>query len=377
MFCPQFRPIVGGAERQAEKLARALAGIGWSVRILTPRMDPDSPSREEAAGVSIERFPYVDLASRYHVPGIGALNVPYILWQTARAVRPSLAGASVLHCHLASLQTVGAALAGRAARIPVLCKAATAGERSDLGQIEATGRSGRFVAWLARMSIGTWVATTAAVADALVRAGMLRSRIVRIPNGVEPAPPAVAARRGGGARRFLSMGRVSVNAARDLPTLVQAFDALAGDHPDVELAIVGGGDLLASTRDLAAACASRDRILLPGFDDPAKWLAWADCFVLPSRREGLSNALLEAMSAGLPCIANDIAPNRETLDDGVAGVLVPVGDAGALEAALRAMADDPALAARFGAQARARVERCYTIGAVAARYAQLYAGLAA
>ena len=135
MFCPQFRPLVGGSERQAEKLAAALVEAGCRVTILTPRIDPDSPDCEEANGVTIERFPFTDLARRYPVPGVAVLNIPYILWQVARAVWPRLKGADVLHCHLASLQTAGAALAGRIAHVPLLCKAATADHRSDLGEI--------------------------------------------------------------------------------------------------------------------------------------------------------------------------------------------------------------------------------------------------
>jgi glycosyltransferase involved in cell wall biosynthesis len=176
---------------------------------------------------------------------------------------------------------------------------------------------------------------------------------------------------------FLYMGRLSANTGRDVPALVRAFDRLATTHPDVELAIVGGGGLLEETRRLAGTCAARDRIHLPGFDRPGKWLAWADCFVLPSRREGLSNALLEAMAAGLPCIANDIPPNREVLDDGQAGVLVPVEDCDALEAAMREMAEDDGMARRFGLKAKERAERCYSIRAVADRYAQLYESLLA
>lgn len=80
MFCPQFRPFVGGAERQAEKLAVVLVAAGCRVKIITPRVDPDSPDREEANGVTIERFPFTDLARRYPVPGIAVLNIPYILW---------------------------------------------------------------------------------------------------------------------------------------------------------------------------------------------------------------------------------------------------------------------------------------------------------
>jgi len=375
MFCPQFRPVVGGAERQAEKLAVALAEAGFKVRILTPRLDPDSPDSERVNHVTIERFPLIDLSRRYRVPGRAALNIPYIVWQIARAVGPRLKGSDVLHCHLASLQTAGAALAGRIAHVPVLCKAATADHRSDLGVVEKTGATGRLVAWLIRTSIQYWVATTVAVEEALIRAGVDPARIVRIPNGVERSDKLDSGRGRAKVKAFLYMGRLSTNTQRDVPTLIKAFDRVATAHPDLELAIVGGGELLEETRRLAEACAARDRIHLPGFGQPEKWLAWADCFVLPSRREGMSNALLEAMAAGLPCIANDIPPNREVLDDGNAGVLVPVEDCEALEAAMRCMVEDAEMARRFALKARERVERCYTIKAVADRYARFYESL--
>lgn len=377
MFSPQFRPVVGGAERQAEKLAVALAAIGCSVTILTPRLDPDSPESERINEVTIERFPLTDLSRRFPVPGVAIVNIPYIVWQIVRAVGPRLKRADVLHCHLASLQTAAAALAGRMARVPVLCKAATASHQSDLGEIRKTGATGGLVAWFVRTFVETWVATTAAVEAALIRAGVEPGNIVRIPNGVDLPNEPQTTRGADRVASFLYMGRLSANTGRDVPTLVKAFDRVATIHPGIELAIVGGGELLEETRQLAESCAARDRIHLPGFDQPEKWLAWADCFVLPSRREGLSNALLEAMAAGLSCIANDIPPNREVLDEGRAGVLVPVEDCDALEAAMRDMIEDVGKARRFAQIAKERAARCYSIKAVADRYVQLYQSLLA
>jgi hypothetical protein len=138
MFCPQFRPVVGGAERQAEKLAAALADAGCRLTILTPRLDPDSKDSEQVNHLRIERFSLTDSSRRYPVPGIAVLNIPNIVWQIVRAVGPRLKVADVLHCHLASQQTAAAALAGRMAHVPVLCKAATADQRSDLGEIRKT-----------------------------------------------------------------------------------------------------------------------------------------------------------------------------------------------------------------------------------------------
>jgi L-malate glycosyltransferase len=375
MFCPQFRPIIGGAERQAERLAVELVRRGHHVIILTPRTDAESPGTENIDGVRLIRFPLRDLSTRSPVPGIGVLNLPFIVWQTVRQMRPHLKDVSILHCTIASLQTAAAAVAGRLAGIPVICKAAMGDERSDIGAIERTGLSGKLVAWLVRRSIQKWIATTEAVEQGLIRAGIPARKIVRIPNGVPlPAEPVHLP---GTIRRFLYLGRLSRNIDRDVPTLLAAFDRLARTNPEVELAVVGGGDLLDETVDIAAALASRERIHLPGFDDSARWLAWADGFVLPSRREGLSNALLEAMAAGLPCIANDIPPNREVLAGGSAGILVPIGDRQALEDAMRLLHDDPAMAALLAGRARERVITHYSIAGVAQQHASLYASMLA
>jgi glycosyltransferase involved in cell wall biosynthesis len=382
MFCPIFRSSIvrfgvainqnGGAERQAEKLAEALVQAGCRVTILTPRWDAESPDTEHSNGLTIERFRISDLSRRFPFPGVAVLNIPYVLWQIARAVRPHLKGPIVLHCQIASLQTVGAALAGCMAQVPVVCKAGMAGNRSDLGEIEKTGATGWLVAWLARTLLQTWVATTAAVEEALIRAGIEPAKIVRIPNGVDlPHEPYIALRERK-VKRFLYLGRLATTTHRDIPILMRAFDRLALKDKTVELAIVGAGDLFDEIRGLAQTSVARGRIHVPGFSEPEKWLAWADCFVLPSRREGLSNALLEAMAVGIPCIANDIPPNREVLDGGNAGVLVPVGDCQALEGAMRDIAADGALARRLGLNARERAAQCYSLKSVADRYIDLF-----
>lgn len=373
MYCPKFAPVIGGAERQAEKLGMTLRDRGVDVRVLTPMLDSITARCEVRGGVlPVRRFYLSDLSNRFpRVRGIGLINAPWIalqiFWQVWREARR----ADVVHCHIGSLQSVAAAYAARLRRRPIICKAAMADDRSDLGEAEKFGLTGRIVARLGRTAFTKWIATTQAVRDALLRAGVQESRIVIVPNGVEFAENQ-STKLLAPVRRFLYLGRLSTNTERDVPGLISAFDQLADMVVDAQLAIVGGGDLLKETRALATACRHGDRIQVPGPGNPEEWFSWADCFVLPSRREGLSNALLEAMAEGLPCIANDIPPNREVLAAGEAGVLVPVGDTSQLCVAMSELCANLSRADYYRIRARARVEAEYSLTSVAIRYQALY-----
>lgn len=373
MFCPQFRPLVGGAERQAEKLARALAQKGVRVTVVTPRLTPDSPLSEDVQGVAIRRFPLFDLVRRFPgARGLGPLNLLQTRIQVMRAMNRHLQGVDVVHAHIASPVTAFAIMAARRRGVPVLCKVATAGARSDLDEVAGIGFGGLSLARSMVRDLDCWVATTRAVSESLARWRVPGERVALIPNGVElpvlekPSGDSTAA------RRFLYLGRLSTNTWRDVPALVRAFDRLASVSPDVELALVGDGDLYQETAGLVAQCHHRDRISMPGLQAPEPWLRWADSFVLPSRREGLSNALLEAMSHGLSCIANDIPPNREALSEGEAGVLTPVEDEQALFEAMARMAGDGPHAEAMRAAALSHARTHFSIESVADRYIALY-----
>ncbi len=98
----------------------------------------------------------------------------------------------------------------------------------------------------------------------------------------------------------------------------------------------------------------------------------ADLFLLPSHGEGFPNSLIEAMAAGLPSIATPVGAIPEVLQDGVQGILIPVGDPVALADAVARLAGDNALRLQKGKSARAYVEKTYTDRVVPPRLASLY-----
>ncbi|MFO1356330.1 MAG: glycosyltransferase family 4 protein [Gammaproteobacteria bacterium] len=154
------------------------------------------------------------------------------------------------------------------------------------------------------------------------------------------------------ARHFLYLGRLGGKLSRDFETLLSAFNEVAATHPECQLAFVGGGSREAELRQMLEAVAhARPRTQFVGFADPVPWMEWADVVVQPSLAEGMSNTVLEAMAAGICCIANDIPANREVLGDGQAGMLVTAGRVDELALAMRRVATIPGECAGLGMRA--------------------------
>ena len=102
-----------------------------------------------------------------------------------------------------------------------------------------------------------------------------------------------------------------------------------------------------------------------------------DIFILPSLWEGMPNAILEAMAAGLPVVATNVGGTPEVVVDGETGFLVPPRDPEALANAIKLLIDDPELRKKFGQAGRERVERHFTIQETVRKTEELYLRLLA
>ncbi|MBT5190866.1 MAG: glycosyltransferase [Rhodospirillaceae bacterium] len=151
---------------------------------------------------------------------------------------------------------------------------------------------------------------------------------------------------------ILNVGRLSPQKAQDV--LIAAFADLAGEFPDWRLVIVGTGEWEETLRAQAGQLGIADRVLFIGqIDDPFPYYRAARIFALPSRFEGTPNAMLEAMSVSMPCIVSDASRGPlEYVEDGISGLVVAVGDAGKLSAAMRRLMADPEWASTLGDRGR-------------------------
>jgi glycosyltransferase involved in cell wall biosynthesis len=218
------------------------------------------------------------------------------------------------------------------------------------------------------------VAVSEGVARALRRRWHPGGRLRVVPNGIDvvrvdapvPAPELAAARAAldaGGRPVVLVVAR-----RKDQDVLLRALQSLA---PPVVLACVGV-EPDAELAALAAALPPRHRVVFRRFTErPLAYYHLAALAALPSRIEGLSQALLEAMALGLPVVASDAGGNPDLVAPDT-GVLVPPLDPPAWAAALASLIADPAARARLGMAARDRVRRAFTLERTAERTEEVY-----
>ena len=163
-----------------------------------------------------------------------------------------------------------------------------------------------------------------------------------IPNPVNVASSAVC-----GGRRIVASGRLETQKNHRL--LIEAFSDVHGEFPDWRLDIYGEGSERKNLENLIRESGLGDSVSLKGnVPDLHTQIADAGLYVLSSDYEGLSNALIEAMMMGLPCISTDCAGSDEIITDGKDGIIVPVGDRKALANAMRHLMADGKLASSMG-----------------------------
>jgi glycosyltransferase involved in cell wall biosynthesis len=211
------------------------------------------------------------------------------------------------------------------------------------------------------------------------RARVPLQRIDVIPNGVEiPVPIELAARAHARAQLAIPEGRVfglfvgRLVPEKNLPLLLDAMAQVPAAHRPL-LLLAGDGPLRTALAErIGALELGADVRLLGERRDAQGLMQLADFLVLPSREEGLSNVLLEAMAAGCAALTSDAGGNPELVEHEASGLLFPSGDAPALARALQRLCDDETLRTRLGAQARVHAQAAHSIATLVTTTEALY-----
>ena len=218
------------------------------------------------------------------------------------------------------------------------------------------------------------ISCSTAVAQEFEKLGIgMPSRSAIFPNAIDVADIFAAAQQSRDRRRDLrpTIAMVSrLDTIKDHATLLDAFAKVRADVPNAQLWIIGDGQLYNKIEAQADALGiSNSTILFGNRPDVASLLGQADVFAFSTTRdEGFGIVLIEAMAAGIPIVASDVAACREVLADGEAGLLVPPSDADALALTLRNLLDAPELRTRISLNAMHRVRAEYSIESCAQRW---------
>ncbi|WP_338709543.1 glycosyltransferase family 4 protein [Streptomyces virginiae] len=351
---PYYPPHLGGLERVVLHLSRCLARR-HDVRVVTTTLGSGgAPRRAREDGVTVRRHRATEFAHTAIAPGL--------LGSLLAAPR-----GAVLHAHCAhALLPETVALAARLRRQPYVIHFHL--------DVDASGRLGGLLPAYKKHVFGRVARAAAAVIVLTEQQARFveeayrvpPARVHVVPNGVgpeffRPAPapaPATAPVGAAGASvtprplRLLYVGRLSAQ-----KNIARLLDAISLAESPLRLRVVGGGELDADLRARADALGLGERVEFTGplYDEDLRAAyADADVFVLPSDREGMPLAALEAMAAALPVLATDVPGNTELLR-GVGLLAAP--DPASLAAAVDRLASDPALRGRLAGRSAERARR--------------------
>ena len=354
----EFPARQGGMSRHIEEVYARLAARGHDVTVYCRR----ALAGAEHRGMRVETVPVI--------PRSPLDRFSYSASASARAARSS---ADVVHYH--SYSNSGWSFLPRLRKKPVVMTVHRL-EWLDEKWGPVGGGILRANAWITHHAADTFIAVSPEF-EAFLRGHVAaRKPVVRIPNGVtmpDDIDRDAAVELGYPPDGFvLAVSRLVPE--KGLDVLVDALEqaAAAGDPLPLPVAVAGQARQPSTFSQALERRADRT-------DPPVRLLGVqpaavvhglygsARALVAPSRAEGNPLTVIEAMAHGCCVVASDIPPHRDLLGD--AGILVPVGDAAALGAALRRVASDPDLARALGAQARARIEATdeYQWDGVAAR----------
>jgi glycosyltransferase involved in cell wall biosynthesis len=355
----------GGAEAQVRTLTRAMHQRGMQVTVVAP-LTEHAPQAELSHVDAVPVF-------RLRYPKLRLIGTVALWLALARFLYQRRDDFDVWHVHVARQWGVICACLGPWLGKRVVIKVSGSWDLESGALAPDSGLRGRLVRRVL-LRADAWQAISHRIAATLRSRGVPQARIAAIPNAVDAARFLPPARPSNHRPRFLFIGRLVHE--KSLPTLLSAFADIAPRHPDATLTIVGTGPQRAHLESDVQALGITDRVTFSGHcTDIEALLAQATVGVLPSRMEGLSNALLECMASGLPMVASRISGNEDFVRHGENGWLFEAGDRNGLAACLSAAASlDPEQWRAMGESARATVIRQAGLDYVLGKLVALYDG---
>jgi glycosyltransferase involved in cell wall biosynthesis len=398
----QFWPSIGGSQAQVEKQAVLLSQSGQSVLVVTLRHQKAWPVREIYKNVPVVRVGgWYRRGGTLRAGKLGYLLVNVYMFVTLWRLREQY---DLIHTFQFSPQAAVAALVGKLAHKPVIVGVQSTGPYKLLGDLlprkmqeeepvrrvrrseRAQAHTGgdlaqlQYMAWGGKKMINYirkanvyYQILSSRSYQYLLQHNFRQERIIYIPNGVDTQrfypvswvnPEKMLQRR---ERLFVCVARLEY--AKGVDVLLHAWSLMMSFPPrwreglQPKLRLVGDGTCRTQLEQLAAELGIEESVEFWGTRlDVPEILQGAWGFVLPSRWEGMPNALLEAMACALPCIATRVSGSEDVLEQGQNGLLVEPEEPQQLAYALRLLVEDAGLAIRLGWAGYETMLRYYQLG---------------
>jgi glycosyltransferase involved in cell wall biosynthesis len=299
----------------------------------------DVPARDRWDGIDVvyPRFLVVPKVARFLHGWEYFYSIRAAVAREVRDFRPE-----VILAYFAYPYGFAAVRFGRMFRLPVVVSC----RGSDINHMVAPRLQGRLIISALRACGRVFVMSTE-MRERVLSWGLDAARVEVVSNGVDTArfhpldraPARAALGIDKDARVLVCVSRLSQEKGIDV--LIEAMAKLKDNS--VRLCVIGDGVERASLAARIHAAGLDGRVFLAGtrpHEEIPRWLAAADVAVLPSRSEGMPNAVLEALACGRPVVATAVGGTQELIDNPSLGILVPPGDSGALANALRVALND-------------------------------------
>jgi glycosyltransferase involved in cell wall biosynthesis len=377
VLTPFFRPVVGGSESNAERVARYLQAHGFDVRVVTKRITRNLPDTDSIDGLRVERIgPYGERSASGK-------------WKLIPAATSWLARERETYDVVCCIDYRGIGLSAIAARSsthrPVLLQAQTTGVLGGGGPLERAGK------WLPRHYYrrgDAFACISRVIEREVLAAGIPRERVHHLPNAIDMTrfhPADAAEKRAFREQHGLSpdavvclfVGRLSrekglMDLMRAWPTIERAVLLVAGPdmhgHP---------WDVGPEARAFVSQHPPRSPVqFLGSIADVAPLVRAADIVIQPSHFEALGLSAIEALASGVPVVASAVGGMLDFMAHGQNGLLCPAKNPDALATAVRTLVDGSDLRRRLAEQARPSVITEYDEELVFGRFAALVSQLA-
>lgn len=364
-----YYPMVGGLPQQARLLCRTLQDYGLAVTVATIRIDGCS-SVDILDKVPIYRlwtlFGKADAGYRVRVyPWLLPLTLFLITYRH---------NYDVIHIHQASYPAALCVIIGKIFRKPTVIRITGSGNSGNIATLRRLWWLGSLVRIIIRHA-NCFVSLSGDITSELLAEKIPLEKILHIQNGVDTElylP--VSNQSTASIKTVLGVGRFSEEKGFDI--LVKAWAKVIDREPDARLVLVGDGMDLPMLKDIACQLGVDATISFEGNrDNIFDYLSQAMIFVLPSRNEGMSNSLLEAMSMGCACVVSNIPANWSVVIPEVNGLMFRKNDTDDLADRIIQLLQSPFLVRELGKSAHDTITAEFSIDVVVKKYAKLYSQL--